>query len=331
MGLRIQFSVADLTRVTFAGGPDPMWESLLSLHVLQSPDTDRRFTGWRSRVSVGPSVRGLFRLAPPRGYSPDFLTPAQAADGLGPGLAALVGTPPDRLRRDLSLLSGAAAWPAWARSLATGDRHELRDLASALAGYHGQALRPHWSVVERSVHDDIAASTEVLLTDGTEGLLNSLHPALTWRGSVLSVEGDHVDGELRLNGRGLRLIPSYFCHRNPTVLADPDLPPVLVYPVRRRAGGAPDAPPKAEEPLSELIGATRAEALRAIVGGCTTTELARRLGLSNSTASYHASIMRAAGLITTERTGVAVLHRLTALGSDILRHRRPQPAQEPPA
>lgn len=49
-------------------------------------------------------------------------------------------------------------------------------------------------------------------------------------------------------------------------------------------------------------------------GARTTTELARRIGVSNATASAHASALRAAGLLTTTRTGRAVHHRRTALG-----------------
>src|SRR5438876_12229110 len=40
-----------------------------------------------------------------------------------------------------------------------------------------------------------------------------------------------VHRDLRLDGRGLRLVPSFFCRGTPVALADPELPPTLVYPL----------------------------------------------------------------------------------------------------
>ncbi len=40
-----------------------------------------------------------------------------------------------------------------------------------------------------------------------------------------------VDRDLHLEGRGLRLVPSYLCRGTPTAFADPALPPTIVYPV----------------------------------------------------------------------------------------------------
>ncbi|MCR6482818.1 helix-turn-helix domain-containing protein [Amycolatopsis sp. OK19-0408] len=153
-------------------------------------------------------------------------------------------------------------------------------------------------------------------------MLNSLHPALTWRDQVLEVAGDHVTGELELDGRGLRLVPAYFCRQAPTLLADPGLPPVLVYPAEARPPApAAAATPGAEAALADLLGATRASALRVLADGCTTTELGRRVGITISAASYHASILRSSGLVTSERNGTAVIHRLTVLGADLLGRR----------
>ncbi|MFD9892714.1 helix-turn-helix domain-containing protein [Amycolatopsis sp. NPDC059027] len=74
--------------------------------------------------------------------------------------------------------------------------------------------------------------------------------------------------------------------------------------------------------LSALLGVTRARVLEATEAGCTTTELSRRVGVSAASASYHASILRAAGLIATRRTGIAVRHEITVLGAHLLTGRR---------
>jgi DNA-binding transcriptional ArsR family regulator len=61
------------------------------------------------------------------------------------------------------------------------------------------------------------------------------------------------------------------------------------------------------------------EVLRTLADGCSTTELADRVGISLAAASQHASVLRDAGLITTHRQGSAVLHVLTPLGVELLR------------
>lgn len=51
----------------------------------------------------------------------------------------------------------------------------------------------------------------------------------------------------------------------------------------------------------------------------TTSGLARRLAVSDATASAHAAALRGAGLITTVRAGRSVRHRRTDLGSLLVR------------
>ena len=70
--------------------------------------------------------------------------------------------------------------------------------------------------------------------------------------------------------------------------------------------------------LALLLGRTRAQALAALAEPCTTGELARRIGVSPATVSHHTSVLRAAGLISSHRNGVKILHRLTPRGSALL-------------
>ncbi len=77
-----------------------------------------------------------------------------------------------------------------------------------------------------------------------------------------------------------------------------------------------------------MLGCTRYAALLLLAEAHTTGRLARRLGLSDATASEHAAAQRGAGLITTVRAGRAVRHRRTALG-DLLVHPGDHPADGP--
>ena len=85
----------------------------------------------------------------------------------------------------------------------------------------------------------------------------------------------------------------------------------------RSAYGAGRGRPATGDPLAALIGRTRAAVLRSLDGGTTTTELARRLGISVSGAS-HASALRAAGLVSSRRDRNRVLHATTDLGGQLL-------------
>jgi DNA-binding transcriptional ArsR family regulator len=321
LSLLIHFTETDLGRVTVADSPDPLWETLLALHALQASDAGAAAVRWRTRVELPPTTRALLGIAPARGYSPDFLTPQQSAEGLDAGLEAILATDGSRLRAELGQLFAGRTVPHWARRLATGEPAALRELTEGLKSFHRSALTPYWADIVESVRDDRVAKARTLLDTGLDGLLSSLHPLLTWADRTLELHGSHVVGELALEGRGLRLVPSFFCQAVPTVLADPELPPVLVYPIGidpRRMGLGTDQRDDPATALAALLGKTRAQLLAGASHGSTTTELGKHAGISPAAASYHASILRAAGLITTRRQGSAVRHTLTDLGSDLM-------------
>lgn len=302
-----------------------MWEALLSMHMLQTDSASAVFGRWRHAVRrrLPPRVRDLLRLAPPVGYSADFLTPAGGAGSLEAGIGALLSTPRRRFRHDLlELAHQGGRLPAWAGSLADGDKETVTQLAHTLRGYCRIALDPWWgdisarSAAERAVHSRF-------LADGELGeLLSSLHPGLVWQRPVLEITGMGVDREVRLDGRGLLVLPSYFCWRKPTLIRDPALPFVVVYPMTHDAplGDAPGTEGRTRpRSLDALLGHSRAEILGSVAGcGMTTTELAHGVGIAPATASHHVGVLREAGLLSTHRTGKAVLHTLTPLGLSLL-------------
>ncbi|MFF4778660.1 ArsR/SmtB family transcription factor [Microtetraspora fusca] len=135
--------------------------------------------------------------------------------------------------------------------------------------------------------------------------------------------------ELDLRGRGLVLIPAFFCAVDPVTFYDPSLPPVLLYPVGHRPMSflsrvvQPTGP--REGVLHRLFGRTRAMVLRTLEGRVRTTgEIARVLDISPASASEHASLLRDAGLVSSERRGNRVCHRLTPLGLEFLHGPRGQ-------
>jgi DNA-binding transcriptional ArsR family regulator len=231
------------------------------------------------------------------------------------GLDVIRRTPAATFRRDLALLSGNR--PDAGRrfkALAAGEKAAVTDLADTIERYYETALRPYWTQIRAAVGPTRVSHGKEVASGGLEGLFGGLHPNVRWRRPVLELHGFSIDRDIRLDGSGLRLIPSFFCRRHPTVLRDPGLPMVLVYPIDPDRVRLAPAGRGADGSLAALIGRTRAAILEATADGCTTTELARRLDISPATASHHASVLRDAGLITTIRIGTSVLHTLHPRG-----------------
>lgn len=294
------------------------------------------------------------RAAP--GYGPE---PTGRAAALEAGLEAVRATPPERVRAELALLAagrsraarrdagslrpaaldqsqpvmsgtGADADAGTARGgggrgrrlavtlapLLEDGPDALAPLVDALRTYHRAAVEPYWPYIRARTEADRTLRGRALLDGGADELLATLPPMLRWRAPVL--EADYpVERDLCLDGRGLLLQPSFFCRSTAVVHRDPRLPPVLVYPITHS-----DAPAAVERPgpsLGRLVGRTRSAVLRAIEHGCTTSELARRTGVSLASASQHAGVLRESGLVVTLRRGNAVLHTLTPLGAALLR------------
>ncbi|MEO3850288.1 winged helix-turn-helix domain-containing protein [Streptomyces sp. B8F3] len=320
--LRVHFTAADLARTRIADGPDPLWETVLSVHQLTEQSPDPALRAWRTRECTHgrAALRMLRPVMPPRGYFPDFLTPAASLGGLESGIGAVLSTPRQRLRAELTRLVDRAAPPAWMRPLAEGEPESLRRLGRALRAYHTSVLRPAWPWIGRHTEQDRLWRAQTQSVAGTDAMLRTFGSLLRWRPPVLTVDYP-VDRDLHLDGRGLLLVPSYFCRHLPVALADGSLPPVLVYPARPPAGrdtGGDAAGATGTESLAQLLGHTRAAVLQSLGGLCTTSELARRAGVSASSASEHAGVLRRAGLITSTRLRNRVHHSLTPLGTALL-------------
>ncbi|MFE9959750.1 ArsR/SmtB family transcription factor [Micromonospora sp. NPDC005299] len=331
--LKVIFSREDILRTRVAAAADPVWELVLSLHLLQGRGRDPLLTEWRRTVARGlrtdttaDRFRLLLALNPPRGYFPDFLTPYASKDGLDAGLEAVRGTPVDLLRRDLTRLAEENVLPASASALARGQPDVLSHLTDSMVRYQSLAVTPYWSRIQAAVEADRARRARAMLDGGAEGLLTSLRPSMRWADGVLEVLDYPDSRELHLDGRGLLLVPSFFCARTPVALLDPSLPPVLVYPVDRLGGLMPepgsaahrDADAAQREALAALLGRTRAAVLEAADEGCTTGEVARRLRISAAAASQHTTVLRNAGLLVSHRDRNTVLHTLTPLGRAVL-------------
>ncbi len=323
--LRIHFTDADLARTSVARAADPFWEMVLSGFRLHERDRDLVFRPWIQRLRsnrpqtdhMRPGARILAALAPKGPYFPDFLTPFEARDGMGAGLDAVLATPRRELNAQLARLNAISPVPQWLKPLADGDRESLAFLGRGLTAYYRGAIEPYEDLIQGAVDADRTRRAHDFLDNGVAGMLAGIGPVLRWRSPVLEVN-HAVDQDLYLRGRGLRLVPSFFCGQTACTLADPGLPPVLIYPIDLGCRWAQAVSAVSHRSLDALIGTTRAAILRAINLGATTTELSRRTGTSPGSVSRHTSVLREAGLIATQRDRNAVVHTLTRLGADLL-------------
>ena len=208
--LRIRFTAADLLATRVRTEPDQMWEAVLS-------------ACRPGLASGGP----LGELIPLRGNFPDFLTPASSSGEMAEGLETIRALPRRNLFHDLDPVRLRRPATGYTRALAAGDRAAMDLLTAALHRRFRTVVEPVLPVIRQSLAAEQQARLRRFASGGLGGLLESLAPVLRWRAPYL--EADYpVCHEIDLDGRGIELIPSYFCDHTPVTFIDPGLPPVLV-------------------------------------------------------------------------------------------------------
>jgi DNA-binding transcriptional ArsR family regulator len=319
----VRFTADDLARVRFAAAPAPLVETALGFaelrHHARRPIPD----SWASqaRQAFPVAARPLRDLIPASGSWPEFLDPPVAE--LDEGLEIVSATPRSRLRDQLALSWRGPGRPsAWLRALADGDREALTTAVQALRAFYLACVAPAWPEIAASFRGDVTERAGVLASSGLGDLFGSLHPDLALRDGSLERAGRALaragrPARLQLKGQGLQILPSMLWTGPPLFSINPPgpLPSIMIYPGRRdfRTGNG-----TRPSDLDAVLGRTRARVLRALRDTCSTTELAARVSISVSSASEHATALRAADLIRTERHGPRVRHSLTVLGRALL-------------
>jgi hypothetical protein len=325
--LRIHFTAEDLARTRVASTIGAAAETYYSLEMLCRRSLPLPFQRWRATVAgrLGEDAGPLTTLLPGRGPGLDLLALAGDSPDIDHAVEALLRAPRTLVRRELEPVAVGSAHMPWARAVAEGDADARRLLAAGLVACHRVAVAPYWAA-SRSQLDAVRAQyARTFLEGGVEALLTALSPPLVrWRPPVLEIRYPRPV-EVHLGGRGLILVPTLFSWREFSLLYDPyddtSVPRLTVPAVTDPATGAALWRPGGsvtDDRLGALLGRTRAAALRVAADGCSTTELAARLGVSLAAASQHTKALRDARLITTSRRGGSVLHMATALGRELL-------------
>jgi DNA-binding transcriptional ArsR family regulator len=322
---RIHFGADDLARIQVSPTLGPLTETVLAVAMLRDTQHPRTLLSeWRGQVRLTPRMTPLTALVPPDCRGVDLPTLTGETATIEQGLQALLTVPREHLLVEMEYIDRRSRLSplAWAMAEA-GGRPEL---AQATQVAYRELVQPFWPRIRASLHAEQAARRRTLAHGGPGALLASLQgPRIRWRPPVLEI-GMPSAVEMELGGRGIALVPSVFVGREPSLLENPnddDETPRLILPAgdagRARLWASPRRPAGSRgSALAALVGRNRAAVLQSVADGCTTTELARRVGISLAAASQHASVLRGAGLIATRRQGSAVLHVLTPLGAELL-------------
>lgn len=310
--IRVHLTAQDLLRTRFATHPAPLIEvghALAALH-----RRDPVLANWRRAAATGfpRAAQPLLGLVPPSATGPLFLDPVSTS--LGEGLDLVQSAPTSFVRAELDRVTGPRRPPPWVQNLADRDPEAWRDLDRALRLAYQHLLGANWPRVWSGFRAELAWRGRLIAERGVQTALSTLHPSISWSGPVLQIRA-LKDLELHPRGAGITLLPTVLWTGRPMIGDHPDGSTVIVYPALTPLPLIDEA---AADPVSELLGRTRAAVLRLTCRDRTTTELASELGVSAATVSAHTKTLREAGLIVTSRAGKAVLHSLTPLGGRLL-------------
>ncbi|MES9539639.1 DUF5937 family protein [Actinomadura sp. NPDC000600] len=315
----IEFVLApdDVARVRFAFSP--LWEMVRSVRVLADPSGHALHLPWVRRVR--PRLRGLgieplLEVVSPAGYIPDFLTPPPDTPlpDLGAELAAVRAAPPEVVAAELTWTGHGRRLAPARRAMAADPARALETLADLLERYWEAAVEPFWPRIRDLLEGDVLRRSGALAAEGAAGVFADLHEAVSWRAGTLTVDRPW-DFRGELAGRGILLVPSAFVWPQVSVMVPP-YQPMLSYPPRGVATlwetGPADGPRAGA--LAALMGRRRAELLAALATPASTTDLARRTGVTAGAVSQHLGVLRACGLVTGHRMGRRVLYVRTPAG-----------------
>ncbi|MFF7353890.1 DUF5937 family protein [Streptomyces filipinensis] len=319
------FSANDLAKVRFA--VSPMWEVAPSFRLLTSNTAHPVHRSWaeqmRPRVMAAGLDRGwLAELIGPAGYVPDFLNPAPAQPAPAPVAEwdAIRASPADRVRQDLDHLARHQGHLGpRLRILHADPPSGLTKLVQEMETYWELALAPYWARIRAVLDADIFHRARTVAEHGAGRLFNDLHASVSWDGNALRLVRRKRNMPRRSAGAGLLLIPSAFTGPGLRTRVRPPDPPQLAYPARGVGELWESRPATGACALAPVLGRSRTLLLSELETPASTTELARRTGLSSAGVSQHLTALRTAGLVSAHRAGRSVLYARTTAAETLLK------------
>ncbi|MGE7436079.1 MULTISPECIES: ArsR/SmtB family transcription factor [Kitasatospora] len=304
----------------------PMWEVGPSFRLLSSGvvhPVHRVWTGQvRPRVTAAGLDRGwLAELVPPSGYVPDFLnpTPPGPAPTLAAELDGILAADTERVRHDLDRLrrEQGGLGPR-SRALYAKPQTRLAKVAEEIRTYWEVALAPYWARIQAVLDADVSHRARQIAERGAAHLLNDLHASMRWDDDTLRLLRRSKALSRQTAGQGLLLIPSVFTGPVPFTRVTPPDPPQLAYPARGIGSLWEERTATGTAALAAVLGRSRTLLLTELGNPASTTELARRSGLSPAGVSQNLTALRDAGLVSAHRAGRSVIYARTLVAESLL-------------
>ncbi|MFJ2028596.1 helix-turn-helix domain-containing protein [Streptosporangium sp. NPDC087985] len=315
----LAFSADDLALTRFA--VSPMWEVVTSFQLLTSGSAHPVHRTWvdqvRPRVAAaGLDAGWLAELIPPNGYLPDFLTPppGELAPTLATELAAIRATSADHVLADLDVLGRTISR---CQALRRDPESRLAQITEEIEAYWELALAPYWAKIRAVLDADVFHRARQVAEHGVGHFFNDLHSTLSWDDNTLRMVRRHCGISRETSGPGLLLVPSAFAV-NMLTWSRPPQPPQLAYPARGIGTLWEHRPVTRIDAIAAVLGRSRAVLLAELESPASTTELARRTGVSAAGVSQHLTALRDAGIISAHRAGRSVLYARTAVAESLL-------------
>lgn len=327
--IRYHFTAVSMAASRF--GYSPLLEVRNALRVLHplSRAFFPAYDGWRRTAQelvdrAGLDLRFLYALVPPANYVPDFLAPpaAQEPRAIEEELAAVRSTPLTRVRTELGLiehwLTPGTDRRRIAEVRALRQRPALvRDRAAdELLAFWELVLLPDWPRIRACLQGDLDRRAQDLALRGVAQAFGELNEGIRWRRDTLEVRRP-FPVEVELNDEGLVLMPSVFAGNRLGGATDPPNPPTVwyraydVHQVWRTTAPVPDG-------LIRALGRTRARILARLHQPTATTQVAADLDVAAGHIAEQLAVLRAAGLVQSQRHGRMVLNQRTPLGDELV-------------
>ncbi|NUR93234.1 MAG: winged helix-turn-helix transcriptional regulator, partial [Nonomuraea sp.] len=319
-------------------GLSPIQELLGSFYAMTDPARERphrRFVPAARRTAGELRLRLLPTLVLGGHLFPDFLlpSPGNREPGIEDEVERVRSSEPGLVRAAMDDAfngdgvrgSGSSTGrddhiPVRLRPLYGDPERELPQVADELHAYWRAVLLPAWPRVRSALEADLAHRAERMSRAGLSSMLRDLHGRVGYWGDHLTVDGLGAD-RIGTHGTGLRLVASLFITPKVMLADSPADPPMITYPVRGSGSVWTDSAAAREDadPLSDLLGRTRARILRLADLPASTAQLAGALELTAATVSAHLGVLRSAGLVGSRRSGRFVYYQQTDLARRLCR------------
>ncbi|MEV6237406.1 DUF5937 family protein [Lentzea sp. NPDC051838] len=300
---------SDLVDVRFA--VSPLSELTLSLRVLKDPARYPLHLPFARRIrDVDTEV--LLALSNDRRWTPDFLSPRPQTPftRIEDEFAALREIPTRTMLRDYRAVLGEV--PAVLR-----DRPRVH---AALERYWQVALADQWDRMRTILEADIAHRGREMVQHGLAAMFSGISSRITFVSPVVRVRIDGVaPWRVEAGGQGLTMVPSLFTPRT-AVPVDQSAPPLLIYAARGAGTLWETGRTQGPAALAGVLGQVRADLLAGLGEPRSSTDIARRTGVTTSAVNQHLRALRDAGLLASQRHGRSVVYARTELGQALVSH-----------